>query len=165
MFGSRKCQTQCTPQQSVFIFHIINNNLVWSCSFFIILNGLENDLNGLALWILRLYKWLRFLCLENHMLMFGKGILPILSHSLGWKKWFENGLKKKLCWMIWLCEFPSGINGWDLKILYKNLESWKKRVWKKWNGIEWFVGLENWIVWNSIEWNVMVWNQTWGKFF
>ena len=28
--------------------------------------------------------------------------------------------------MIWLCEFRGGINGWDLKTLYRNLESWKK---------------------------------------
>ena len=59
-------------------------------------------------------------------------------HSLGWEKWFENGLEwfeKKICWMVWLCEFWGGINGWDLKILYRDLESWKKRLKK--NEIEW----------------------------
>ena len=46
--------------------------------------------------------------------------------------------------MVWLCEFQSGINGWDLKILYRDLESWKKKGWKKkWKGIEWFVGLDS----------------------
>ena len=35
--------------------------------------------------------------------------------------------------MVWLCEFRGGINSWDLKILYKDLESWKNG-WKK---IEW----------------------------
>ena len=30
--------------------------------------------------------------------------------------------------MVWLCEFRGGINGWDLKILYKDLESWKNRL-------------------------------------
>ena len=31
------------------------------------------------------------------------------------------------------------MNGWDLKILYRDLESWKKNGWKKmeWNGIVW----------------------------
>ena len=33
--------------------------------------------------------------------------------------------------MIWLCEFWGGINSWDLKILYGDLESWKKEVEKK----------------------------------
>ena len=55
--------------------------------------------------------------------------------------------------MVWLCEFRGGINGWDLKILYRDLESWKKRLKK--NGMEWFVGLENWMIWNSLEWNGM----------
>ena len=52
--------------------------------------------------------------------------------------------------IVWFCEFRGDINGWDLKILYWDLESWKKL-----NGMEWFAGLESWIVWNSIEWNVM----------
>ena len=29
----------------------------------------------------------------------------------------------------------------------------KKIVEKKWNKIEWFVGLESWMIWNSMEWN------------
>ena len=68
--------------------------------------------------------------------MFGQTILPIPFYSLGWEKWFEIGLEwfeKKICWMVWLCEFRGGINGWDLKILYRDLESWKK--WLKKNGM------------------------------
>ena len=68
----------------------------------------------------------------------GKSFCP--SHFILWDvknglKMVWNGLKKKICWMVWLCEFRSGINGWDLKILYKNLKSWKK--WLKKNEIEW----------------------------
>ena len=52
-------------------------------------------------------------------------------------EWFENSLEK---WgkMVWLCEFRGGINDWDLKILYRDLESWKN-YWKKmeWNGMVW----------------------------
>ena len=75
----------------------------------------------------------------------GKPFCP--SHSILWDgknglEWFE----KKICWMVWLCEFRGGINGWDLKILYKDLESWKKWLKKKWNGMEWFVRLESWMV-------------------
>ena len=36
--------------------------------------------------------------------------------------------------MVWLYEFWSGINDWDLKILYKDLECSKKL---KKNGIKW----------------------------
>ena len=78
-------------------------------------------------------------------IVFGQTILVIPFHLLEWSKWFENSLEwfeKKWCWMVWLCEFWGGINDWDLKILYRDLESWKKKVEKKWNGIEWFVGLE-----------------------
>ena len=44
----------------------------------------------------------------------------------------KNSLKiiwkmvRKISRTIWLCEFRGGINGWDLKILYRDLESWKK---------------------------------------
>ena len=75
---------------------------------------------------------------------------------------FLDGLK--MIRIVWLYEFRGGINGWDLKILYSDLESWKKWLKKKWNGMEWFVRLESWIVWNSMEWNgmgVMVF-QIWG---
>ena len=38
--------------------------------------------------------------------------------------------------IIWLCEFRGDINGWDLKILYRDLKSWKKRLKKiEWNGM------------------------------
>ena len=62
-------------------------------------------------------------------------ILAIPSHFLGLKKWFENSLEwfeKNDVRMVWLCEFRGGTNGWDLKILYKDLKSWKK---KEWNGL------------------------------
>ena len=53
--------------------------------------------------------------------------------------------------------------------MYRDLESWKKKVEKKWNGMEWFAGLESWMVWNSLEWNEMKWvgwfAQTWGYKF
>ena len=54
-----------------------------------------------------------------------------------------------------ICEFRVSINSWDLKILHRDLKSWKKRVEKKWNGMEWFVGLKSWMVWNNMEWNGM----------
>ena len=70
-------------------------------------------------------------------LCLGKSFCP--SHSIFWDgknslKMVWNGLKKKICWMVWLCEFRGGINGWDLKILYRDLE-WKK--WLKKNEMEW----------------------------
>ena len=37
-----------------------------------------------------------------------------------------------------ICKFRDSINDWDLKILYKDLESWKKWLKKnrmKWNGL------------------------------
>ena len=46
--------------------------------------------------------------------------------------------------MVWLCEFRGDINGWDLKILYMDLESWKQ--WLKKNRMELFIGLESWMV-------------------
>ena len=55
--------------------------------------------------------------------------------------------------MVWFCEFRGGINDWDLKILYRDLKSWKKRLKK--NGMEWFGGLEKLKKWNG-------WNG-WGK--
>ena len=79
-------------------------------------------------------------------------ILAIPSHFLGLKKWFENSLEwfeKNDVRMVWLCEFRGGTNGWDLKILYKDLKSWKKKnemvcgglrklkKMKKWNAMEW----------------------------
>ena len=47
--------------------------------------------------------------------------------------------------MVWFYEFRGCINDWNLKILYMDLKNWK-------NGIEWFVGLEIWIIWNEMEW-------------
>ena len=41
---------------------------------------------------------------------------------------------RKISRMVWLCEFRDYINGWDLKILYRDLENWKKM---KWNRIIW----------------------------
>ena len=44
----------------------------------------------------------------------------------------QNGLKivwkmiRKMSKIVWFCEFWDDINGWDLKILYRDLESWKK---------------------------------------
>ena len=66
----------------------------------------------------------------NH---FGHSISFIGMVKMVWK-WFGM-VWKKWCWMVWLCEFRGGINGWDLKILYRDLESWKKRLKK--NRIEW----------------------------
>ena len=69
-------------------------------------------------------------------------------------KMVSNGLKKKICWMVWICEFRGGINGWDLKILYRNLKSWKK--WLKKNGMVWRIEKSEKIEWNGIgrmEWN------------
>ena len=57
-----------------------------------------------------------------------------------WKMVWE--MVRKIIRMVWLCEFRGGINGWDLKILYRDLKSWKKWLKKKWNGMEWFGGLE-----------------------
>ena len=42
--------------------------------------------------------------------------------------------------IVWLCEFRGDINSWDLKILSRDLESWKNS-WKKWNGMGWIVEL------------------------
>ena len=50
----------------------------------------------------------------------------------------ENGLKivcKNDVRMVWLCWFWDSMNGWDLKINYRDLESWKK--WLKKNEMEW----------------------------
>ena len=53
--------------------------------------------------------------------------------------------------MVWLYKFWSDINGWDLKILYRDLENWKKIIEK--SGIEWN-DLEDWKKWkNRMEWN------------
>ena len=38
---------------------------------------------------------------------------------------------RKMSKIVWLYEFRGDINDWDLKILYRDLESWKK----EWNGI------------------------------
>ena len=46
--------------------------------------------------------------------------------------------------IVWLCEFWGGLSGWDLKILYMDLENKKKILKKKWNGMSLFGGLENW---------------------
>ena len=51
-------------------------------------------------------------------------ILLILFHFLEWKKWVEEwfGIVCKIVWnnykIVWLCK--CGINGWDLRILYKD---------------------------------------------
>ena len=68
---------------------------------------------------------------------------------------FLDGLKivwkivKRMIKMVWLCEFWSGINSWDLKILYRNLETRKKKLIEK-IGMEWN-GLEDWKKWKKIE--------------
>ena len=36
--------------------------------------------------------------------------------------------------MVWFCKFWGSINGWNLRILYKDYESWKND-WKKLNGM------------------------------
>ena len=54
----------------------------------------------------------------------------------------------KIVWkMVWFYKFWGGINDWDLKILYRDLESWKK-----WNEMEWFGGLKKLlkIVWKIV---------------
>ena len=51
-----------------------------------------------------------------------------------------NGLKmvyKNDVRIVWFCWFWDSMNGWDLKILYTDLESWKKWLKKKWNGMKW----------------------------
>ena len=50
-----------------------------------------------------------------------------------WENYFSHFLPFQMVWkivwkMVWLCKFRYGINGWDLKILYRDLESWKKIV-------------------------------------
>ena len=70
-----------------------------------------------------------------------------------WVEWWGQTWGRKISRIVWLCEFRDDINGWDLKILYMDLESWKKRLKK--NRMEWFVRLESWMVWNSMEWNGM----------
>ena len=81
---------------------------------------------------------------------------PFCPSLISWNG--QNGLKmvRKMSRMNWLYKFRSDIKSWDLKILYRDFESWKKMVEKKWNGMEWLVGLESWIIWNNIEWNRMV---------
>ena len=55
--------------------------------------------------------------------------------NMGWR------MVCKMDWndyeMVWLCKFRSGINSWDLKILYRDYEN-LKNYWKKmeWNGLE-----------------------------
>ena len=56
--------------------------------------------------------------------------------------WYGKKNLKMICKndirMVWLCWFWGSMNGWDLKILYRDLESWKKWLKKmKWNGIVW----------------------------
>ena len=59
----------------------------------------------------------------------------------------------KIVWkIVWLCKFRGDKNGWDLKILYRDLESWKNG-WKNWNGMEWFGGLKKS---EKMKWNGMV---------
>ena len=55
--------------------------------------------------------------------------------------------------MVWLCWFWGSMNGWDLKILYRDLESWKK--WLKKNGMELnsLKDLKSWKKWKK--WNGM----------
>ena len=57
--------------------------------------------------------------------------------------------------MIWLYKFRGGINDWDLKKLYRDLESWKN-VWKKmkWNGEDCRIRKVKKIT-KKIEWNGM----------
>ena len=44
----------------------------------------------------------------------------------------------KIIKIVWLCKFRSDINNWDLKILYRNLKSWKILLKKlEWNEIVW----------------------------
>ena len=73
------------------------------------------------------------------------------SYSIFWDG--QNNLKmiwkivRKISRIIWFCEFWCDINDWDLKILYRDLESWKK--WLKKNEMEWngrFVRLKSWMV-------------------
>ena len=53
--------------------------------------------------------------------------------------------------MVWLYKFWGGINGWDLKILYGDLESWKKWLKKvEWNGIVWRIEKSEKIEWNGM---------------
>ena len=66
----------------------------------------------------------------------GKPFCPFLS--IFWNG--QNGLKivckivRKMSRIVWLYEFQSDINDWDLKILYWDLEGWKKnRI--EWNGL------------------------------
>ena len=51
--------------------------------------------------------------------------------------------------IVWFCWFWSSMNGWDLKILYMDLESWKK--WLKKNKIEWnnLKNLKSWKKWKN----------------
>ena len=48
------------------------------------------------------------------------------------------------------------MNGWDLKILYRDLESWKK--WLKKNGMEWNSLKKNEMRWNSWKNEKWEWN-------
>ena len=69
------------------------------------------------------------------------GCPPKPFHLIFWDgknglKMVLNGLKivcKHDVRIVWLCWFWGSMNGWDLKILYRDLKSWKK--WK--NGMEW----------------------------
>ena len=79
-------------------------------------------------------------------LCLGKLFCP--SHLIFW----VAKMVWKMSSMVWFCEFWGGINDWDLKILYWDLESWKK-IEKKINKMEWFVRLEIWIILNSMKWN------------
>ena len=63
--------------------------------------------------------------------------------------------------MVWLYKFWGGINDWDLKILYKDLENkkkWLKKV--EWNGMIWRIEKSEkieWVEWLGQTWGIFLW--------
>ena len=58
---------------------------------------------------------------------------------------------RKISRIVWFCEFWCDINDWDLKILYRDLESWKKWLKKvEWNEIVWRIEKSEKIEWNRM---------------
>ena len=79
--------------------------------------------------------------------MFGQTILLILFYFLEWSKWFEKKMMLN-CLTLRISRWYKWLRFKDIVYGFGKL---KKMVEKKWNGMEWFVGLESLMVWKSME--------------